>query len=136
MEFRFGRAIIEIDQSEFVVLSGGYCVFLIQSLGLPAALLGDSFLRGMKIIHDMEGKRMGLFPQTFYDNSSSSNLTWLWILLACAGVVFIAIGICCLFKNCVHKRMSPGGKPNGQANGLQGGQPSALKGGYSRVGGT
>lgn len=124
MEFRFGRAIIEIDQNEFVILSQGYCVFLIQSLNLPAALLGDSFLRGIKVIHDMEGKRMGIFPQKFYDYKNGSKLVWLWIVLAIAGVVFIGVGIYCLWRNCIHKKMVPGG------------QAGNLQGGYTRVGGT
>jgi len=70
LDFTFNKHIISVDPREFVVEQQGYCFFLIFEINLPGALLGDSFLRGSKIIHDQAGKRMGVFPQHKYFNSA------------------------------------------------------------------
>ena len=41
----------------------GYCFFLLQAANLDFILLGDTFLRGSEIIHDMDNNRVGLYPQ-------------------------------------------------------------------------
>mmetsp|Transcript_37497 Transcript_37497/g.37049 ORF Transcript_37497/g.37049 Transcript_37497/m.37049 type:complete len:98 (+) Transcript_37497:1045-1338(+) len=94
-------------------------------LDLDGMLLGDSFLRGSKIIHDVDGKRLGIFPQKFY--KSSSGLLWLWILLPVLGVILIGIGGFCLYKRRVEKKsyITAGGNI----------QNKAMHGNYQRVGG-
>mmetsp|Transcript_20271 Transcript_20271/g.22646 ORF Transcript_20271/g.22646 Transcript_20271/m.22646 type:complete len:381 (+) Transcript_20271:143-1285(+) len=96
LKFTFGEKEIIVDPHALTLRTNGFCVFLVQILNLPAMLLGDSFLRGNKIIHDMEGQRLGLFPQIFYNYSGSGrNLLFLWIILGVGGFFIIGIGGYC-----------------------------------------
>lgn len=48
----------------------GFCLFDLFDMDMPAALLGDTFLRGYKVIHDQAGLRLGVFPKRSYESPS------------------------------------------------------------------
>jgi hypothetical protein len=111
LKFKFGEKTIIVNKNEFVMRSQGYCIFLFVVLSddqptLDVTLLGDAFLRGVKTIHDMENQQMGIFPQILYEykDSHKSSLLWLYILLGCIGVLIIALGAFCLWKQLTRKR--------------------------------
>lgn len=60
LDFDFNGRTISVPSTEFVIEDSGYCIFLLMQVPLPGALLGDSFLRGLEIIHDQEGLRLGV----------------------------------------------------------------------------
>ncbi|CAI2362252.1 unnamed protein product [Moneuplotes crassus] len=67
ISFNFGGLEMEVPASEFIieqkVLFTKYCIVGLMPINLPGVLLGDSFLRDTRIIHDMEGQRLGVFPR-------------------------------------------------------------------------
>jgi len=85
IHFTFGSQTINVSKYEYLIKSGGLCVFMIFELSEQEdfILLGDSFLRGMKIVHDVQGLKLGFYPQRTYKygGDDSSSLLWLWILL-------------------------------------------------------
>ncbi|CAI2370273.1 unnamed protein product [Moneuplotes crassus] len=67
LDLTFNGHEISVPSDEFVVLlpedKPEYCFFLLFEINLPGALLGDSFLRDLSIIHDQEEQRLGVFPK-------------------------------------------------------------------------
>lgn len=124
LNFKFGDKTVVVSKYEYLLYDGTYCLFLIQSMGVPEpkynfVLLGDMFLRGSKIIHDAENMRLGLFPQKRYNyGKDTTSLTWLWILLGCVGVLLIGLGAFCLWrrKNLRHGRGNVYARVQGGSN--------------------
>jgi len=75
LSLTFNGHTVDVDPHEFVIeqkyLFQNYCFLLIFEINLPGALLGDTFLRGSKIIHDQANKKMGVFPQHHYFSSEA-----------------------------------------------------------------
>lgn len=67
LNFVFNGHNIEVPSSEFVVEQQGYSIFLLMQIPLPGHLLGDQFLRGLRIIHDQEGLRLGVIKDNAVD---------------------------------------------------------------------
>lgn len=72
-----------------------YCIFFLFDLGtsMNFILLGDSYLKGNLVIHDIDNKRVGLFPQTTYypprDFEETGFIVYLVLIFALAIVVGI-----------------------------------------------
>ena len=105
MYFEFDEKTITVDKNEFVQYSQGYCIFIMFEIpnGVSSqdfTLLGDSFLRGVKTIHDIENMRIGIFPQKMYEynGSGGGSLLWIYIVMAIVGIAIIILGLVCIFK--------------------------------------
>lgn len=74
-----------------------YCIFFLFDLGtsMNFILLGDSYLKGNLVIHDIDNKRVGLFPQSPYypprDFQENGFIVYLVLLFAAAIVAAILI---------------------------------------------
>ena len=77
LSFTFGDKTIKVNKKEYVQYSQGYCIFLIFELdnSMNCLLLGDSFLRGLKTVHDIVNTRLRIFPQRMYDYSDGGTIT-------------------------------------------------------------
>lgn len=91
LDFTFNGHTISVDAHEFTEAQQGYCIFLLMQVNLPGMLLGDSFLRGSKIIHDQAGQRFGLFPQHHYNYKEKTASELIWDYLPIVGASAIAL---------------------------------------------
>ena len=98
LKFTFKDKTIVVSKYEYVMYNNGYCLIYINESTetdprMQFTILGATFLRGSKVIHDMDRQRLGLFPQITYDYTptGTGDLTWLWILLSCIGALFIVL---------------------------------------------
>ena len=59
--------ITRISPEDYILKVNEYCIFFLFDLGssMNFVLLGDSYLKGNLVIHDVENKRVGLFPQVY-----------------------------------------------------------------------
>ena len=59
-----------IPPKEYLLKLSDYCIFYIFDLGASVKfiLLGDTYLRGNIIIHDIENKRIGMFDQVAHNS--------------------------------------------------------------------
>jgi len=69
-----------------------YCIFFIFDLGtsMNFILLGDSYLKGNLIIHDVDNRRVGLFPQKMFYPSrdyEESNIFFYIVIILAIGLV-------------------------------------------------
>ena len=57
-----------IPSEEYMLQIGKYCIFFLFDLGTRVnfILLGDTYLKGNMIIHDIDNKKVGIFPQKLY----------------------------------------------------------------------
>lgn len=57
-----------ISSNEYMIKMNEFCIFFLFDLGtnFNFILLGDSYLKGTLMIHDMDNKQVGLFPQKAY----------------------------------------------------------------------
>ena len=103
LQFKFGDKNVTVSPYEFIQYIRGVCLFFVFDMGAQDfMLLGDSFLRGSKILHDQENKKVVLFEQKIYDyknSGGSSSLLWLWVLLGCAGALIIGIALFCVWRS-------------------------------------
>ncbi|CAI2367326.1 unnamed protein product [Moneuplotes crassus] len=95
IEFVFNGHPISIPSSEYTEFardeqSGrGFCIFDLFDIDMPAALLGDTFLRGQKIIHDQAGLRLGMFPQRTYSEPTYGEMVQTYLPIV--GVATVAL---------------------------------------------
>jgi saccharopepsin len=87
--------ITRISPEEYLIKINEYCIFFLFDLGTSAKfiLLGDTYLKGNLIIHDMVNKRVGLFSQNLYYEPKvyvESNFT-LYLAIA---VILALVGGC------------------------------------------
>ena len=80
-----------IPPAAYFTREQGYCFFLIQAANLDFILLGDTFLRGSEIIHDMDNNRVGLFAQKEINYSGSK--LWLIIILIGVGLIVVSLSV-------------------------------------------
>mmetsp|Transcript_7192 Transcript_7192/g.6383 ORF Transcript_7192/g.6383 Transcript_7192/m.6383 type:complete len:329 (+) Transcript_7192:225-1211(+) len=66
--FSFKEHTIKVDPEDFIAVVKGkksnFCYLMFTEIDMNAIFLGNSFMRGNKIIHDQYSKRMGFFPQS------------------------------------------------------------------------
>jgi hypothetical protein len=88
--------VTRIAPEEYLIKINEYCIFFLFDLGpsVNFILLGDTYLKGNLVIHDMVNKRVGLFGQNLYyepkDYVQSNFIFYLVI------VVIIALVAACL----------------------------------------
>ena len=68
LKIKIGRHVTRISSNDYVLKLDEYCIFFFFDLGtkINFILLGDTYLKGKQVIHDVENKRVGLFPQRLY----------------------------------------------------------------------
>ena len=103
LHFKFADKHVTVSRHEFIKFFKNRCMIHLINLGdSDYILLGHSFLRGSKILHDQENKQIVLLEQRFYDYSEQGlkrSLTWLWVLLGFVGALNI-----CMIAFCVCKK--------------------------------
>ena len=69
--FKFSDKTIKVNKNEYIQYTQGLWIFLIFELSSQNnfMLLGDSFLRGIKTVHDIQNSRLRIFPQNVYSSS-------------------------------------------------------------------
>ena len=104
-----------ISVHEYLFKEQDYWIIFIFDLGdsFNFALLGDSFLRGNKIIHDSENDRVGMFPQVlFYKANDYSKYKTLVYIGGGAAAILILIIIIVVVILCIKKRQAQQPKPD------------------------
>ena len=83
-----------ISSHEYMHKEQDYWIFFIFNLGdsFKYLLLGDSYLRGNKIIHDLTNRRVGMFPQElYYYPNDYSKYKYLIIISGGIGVILVLL---------------------------------------------
>lgn len=88
-----------ISSNDYMIKVNEYCIFFLFDLGanMNFILLGDSYLKGNIIIHDVDNKQVGLFPQMLYypprDYQETNVVVYLVLLVA----LILILGWLCVF---------------------------------------
>ena len=104
LSFTFGDKNVTVSYNDFLRYEQETCLFYVFDMGAEDfMLLGDSFLRGSKILHDQENKQIVLFEQKIYDldftdPELSISKEWIWLLLGCIGALIASLTLNCICK--------------------------------------
>ena len=100
LHFKFVDKEVIVSHHEFIKYFNGRCIIHLTNLGdSDYIVLGTSFLRGSRILHDYENKQIVLFEQRVYDYSEEgSSFTWFWVLLGFIGALNICMIAFCVWK--------------------------------------
>lgn len=73
-----------------------FCYFLIQGTDIKknSIILGDAFLRGYYVYHDVTNKRVGMFGDYMLYYGSNKNEMYIWIGIAAAILVGFLCYVC------------------------------------------
>ena len=101
----FGETNITISPFELFILEDGHCMLNAKNLNEATYIrLGTSFLRGVKIIYDVEGQQMIILEQTKYEYDTDyepiTSSRWFWIFIGCAAALVAAIISFILCRRC------------------------------------
>ena len=103
LHFKFGNKEVKVSPHEFLIFHQGFCIIDLFEIGdSDYILLGGSFLRGSRVLHDQENKQIVLFEQTVYDygdSDSQKSLLWFWALLSFIGVLNIFMTVFCVWRS-------------------------------------
>ena len=99
--FWFADKQVKVSHHEFIEYMFRSCVIRIENLGdTNFIMLGVSFLRGSRILHDQENKQIVLFEQTIYDYGDQElrrSMVWFWMLLGFIGAMNICMIAFCIW---------------------------------------
>ena len=99
--FTFSDKQVRVSPHEYIQYYENICIISLTNMrDSDLIMLGDSFLRGSKILHDQENKQIVLFDQHIYrDSDGQSSLIWFWALLGFIGAINMCMVLFCVWRS-------------------------------------